>query len=80
VLFGRLFLLGGEGADNEAGVFSEVEAYDPRLDSWQSFPPLTLPRHGFGAAVIGDEIYLPGGAIREGGSATDVLSVYSFAP
>jgi N-acetylneuraminic acid mutarotase len=78
VLGGRLFLFGGEGADNGTGVFSEIEAYDPASDSWESFPPMELPRHGFGAANIDDRIYLSGGANRQGGSADDANSVFYF--
>ena len=78
VLYGRLFLMGGEGGDNEDGVFPEVEAYDPETDSWQQFPSLKYPRHGYGAAVIDERIYLAGGATREGGGASDIVTVLYF--
>jgi N-acetylneuraminic acid mutarotase len=78
VLGGRLFLFGGEGADNDLGVFDNIEAYDATSDSWQEFPPMLVPRHGFGAATLGDRIYLPGGAIHEGGAASDVNTVFYF--
>jgi N-acetylneuraminic acid mutarotase len=78
VLGGRLFVFGGEGADNSLGVFDNIDAYDAETDSWQSFPPLTVPRHGFGAATLGDRIYLPGGAIHQGGAATDVVTAFYF--
>jgi hypothetical protein len=48
----------------------------PVTDAWSSLPPLALPRHGFGAAVIDGRVYLPGGATREGGGATDYVSGY----
>ncbi|HEY4185097.1 MAG TPA: kelch repeat-containing protein [Polyangia bacterium] len=78
VMGGRLFLFGGEGADNTIGVFSEIQAYDATHDSWETFPPMTMPRHGFGAATVGDRIYLPGGATRQGGSATNANTVFYF--
>ncbi len=78
VMGGRLFLFGGEGADNTLGVFSEIQAYDATRDSWETFPPMTMPRHGFGAATIGDRIYLPGGATREGGAASNANTVFYF--
>src|SRR6185436_4371954 len=46
VLGGRLFVFGGEGADNQKGVFDNIEAYDPVADSWEKFPAMVLPRHG----------------------------------
>jgi N-acetylneuraminic acid mutarotase len=77
VIGDRLYVFGGEGnAAAPAGVFSEVEAYDPATDAWSSLPPLALPRHGFGAAIVDGRVYLPGGAVREGGGATDYASVY----
>lgn len=78
VLAGRLFVFGGEGADNSLGVFDDIDAYDAATDSWQKFPPLIVPRHGFGAATLGDRIYLPGGAIHQGGAATDTVTTFYF--
>jgi N-acetylneuraminic acid mutarotase len=78
VLAGRLFLFGGEGADNEPGVFSDIEAYDATSDSWEAFAPLLIPRHGFGAATLGERVYLPGGATRQGGAASDINTVFYF--
>ena len=76
VLGGRLFLFGGEGANNTLGVFDQIQAYDAVSDSWETFPPMLIARHGFGAATIGDRIYLPGGATRMGGSATASTTVF----
>jgi len=78
VLGGRLFVFGGEGADNELGVFDDIDAYDAVTDSWQKFPALIVPRHGFGAATLGERIYLPGGAIHQGGAATDAVTTFYF--
>jgi len=81
VVDGKLFVIGGEGnPDHPQGVFPEIEAYDPSTDSWESYPPMDIPRHGFGAAVIDDRIYLPGGANRQGGGATTEHSVFYFEP
>jgi N-acetylneuraminic acid mutarotase len=74
----QLYLFGGEGdASNAAGVFPNVDAYDPATDSWRALPDLALPRHGFGAAVVDGLVYLPGGASREGGGAVDMGSIYT---
>ena len=67
VLEGRLYVIGGEGnSAAAAGVFAEVEAYDPETDRWASLPPLPTPRHGTGAAALLGQIYVPGGATRQG--------------
>jgi N-acetylneuraminic acid mutarotase len=81
VLAGRLFVFGGEGSEDDPnGVFPDVEAYDPATDSWAVYEAMDVPRHGFGAAVLGDRIYLMGGATRQGGGADNASSVYYFAP
>ena len=78
VLGGRLFLFGGEGADNQAGVFPDIQSYDGATDTWESYPPMQVPRHGYGGATLGERIYLMGGAIRQGGAASDTATVFYF--
>ena len=56
---GKLFCMGGEGTRR---VFGQVEAYDPQADSWQAYASMLTPRHGMGAAVVGDAIHVAGGA------------------
>lgn len=81
VLGGRIFVLGGEGnANDPERVFHEVEAYDPQTDTWESFPEMLIARHGYAGAVLGDRLYLPGGATREGFGATDHHTVFFFEP
>jgi hypothetical protein len=69
---GRLFTFGGEGnpADPQ-GIFPQVEVYDPASDRWSGLPDLPTPRHGMGAAVSGEQIYVPGGATVAGFRASD---------
>jgi len=77
VLDGEVFLFGGEGNSAEPkGVFSDIDGYIPASDTWLKVGTMDVPRHGYGAAVIGDRIYLPGGADRQGGSAADDVSVF----
>jgi N-acetylneuraminic acid mutarotase len=67
VLGGRLYDFGGEGnVAHPSGVFPQIEAYDPTTDTWAALPDMEGPRHGFGAAALGDSIYLPGGAVTQG--------------
>jgi hypothetical protein len=63
------------------GVFDNIEAYDPTADSWEEFPPMVLPRHGYGAGQLDGRIYLMGGALMQGGGmASDSATVYYFEP
>lgn len=64
----KFYTFGGEGNPARSdGIFPEAEAYDSATDSWKTLDPMLTPRHGIGAAVIGNRIYIPGGATREGG-------------
>jgi N-acetylneuraminic acid mutarotase len=79
VLDGKLFIFGGEGNDSaDTRVFANVEAYDPISDAWQAQPDMLIPRHGFGAASIGRNIYLPGGATTRGFGAVADHTVFSL--
>lgn len=79
VLGGRLFVFGGEGnAQNALGVFDDNEGYNPATDTWTAFEPMRSPRHGTGAAALGDTIFVPGGATRDNFGAVDIHE--SFTP
>ncbi|ASP20058.1 N-acetylneuraminate epimerase [Antarctobacter heliothermus] len=65
---GKILAFGGEA---RGLVFEANEAYDPKTDSWELVAPMPIPRHGLHgstAAVIGDTVYVPGGAPITGGS------------
>ena len=82
VVGNRLYVFGGEGnEDNSLGTFNQVEVYDPARDSWTQLAPMPLPRHAFGAVVVGKRIYLPGGSIVQGGRAPGVTAIMdTFEP
>jgi N-acetylneuraminic acid mutarotase len=68
VLNDRFYTFGGEGNPaSPIGIFKEAEVYDPRANSWRSLDPMPTPRHGVGAAVLGNRIYVPAGATQAGG-------------
>jgi N-acetylneuraminic acid mutarotase len=73
VVGGRIVVCGGEGnpAGGSGGVFSQTEAYDPVTNTWSSLEAMRLPRHGTGAAGIGDSLYVPGGATVANFAAVD---------
>jgi hypothetical protein len=60
-----------------SGVFPQKEVYDPRTDTWERLAPMPTPRHGIGAAVLGDRIFVPGGAAVQGFGATGVHEVFT---
>jgi N-acetylneuraminic acid mutarotase len=78
VLGGRLFVFGGEGnpAAGTNGIFDSIDAYDPGANTWEKIGVMDVPRHGYGAGVMDGKIYLPGGAIRQGGAAAANVSVF----
>jgi N-acetylneuraminic acid mutarotase len=68
----RIYVFGGEGNPNTAtGVFEEVESFDTISGRWRREVPMAVPRHGIGAAAIGDRIHIPGGAPVQGFGTTD---------
>jgi N-acetylneuraminic acid mutarotase len=76
-----LYVFGGEGNGADPnGIFHQVEAYDPATDSWTQLPPMQTGRHGIYAAVIGNVIYLPGGATRLGFGVTGTHDAYVIEP
>jgi N-acetylneuraminic acid mutarotase len=66
-----VFTFGGEGnAASPLGTFPQTETYDPDLDSWSSLQPMATPRHGIGAGVVGNRIFIPAGGAVAGLGAT----------
>jgi hypothetical protein len=47
-----------------------VEYLDVRHGGWMEGPDMPTPRHGLGAAKIGDRVYVIGGGSRPGISVT----------
>jgi N-acetylneuraminic acid mutarotase len=82
VLNGLIVVVGGEGNSasvNPNRVFPETDAYDPVTNSWRTLAPMRTPRHGMGAAVVGNKLYVPGGATAQGGgTAVAILESFSF--
>jgi hypothetical protein len=69
----KVFVFGGEAP---AGTFDQVEAYEPSTDAWTAWAPMPTARHGLGAAVVGQRIFVIAGGPRPGGSfsrANEVL-------
>jgi DNA-binding CsgD family transcriptional regulator len=68
----NIYAIGGE---NQNGVSSAVEIYNPASNSWKSETAMPVPVSEASAAVLGGLIYIPGGKLQSG-SPTDILEVY----
>jgi N-acetylneuraminic acid mutarotase len=72
-----IVVFGGEGNSLDPdGVFEETEAYDSIADKWISLPPMPTPRHGIGAALVGQLVYIPGGASQQGLAVTGIQEIF----
>ena len=66
-LGGQLFVFGGEHLEQRPWQsYDQVWRYDPRSDNWSLAGRMTSTRHGLGAVVIDNRIYVIGGAIGPG--------------
>ena len=74
----RIYVFGGEGNPfTETGVFEETESFDLNTFTWRKEVPMPHPRHGIGAATIGNFIHVPAGAAVQGfgtSSAHDAIT------
>lgn len=75
----RIVVVGGEGNGAIAsGVFPDVESYSPDANAWTVHDPMVTPRHGMGAAAIGNSLYVPGGATVQAFGAVDTFEILTF--
>jgi hypothetical protein len=59
---GRIYAFGGERLDRpNQRTYDDAERFDPGTGQWERLPPLPTARHGLGAAVVGDAIYVISG-------------------
>lgn len=70
---GHVYAIGGESAD---GVTGAVERYDPEADGWTPLADKPTAVADVAAALIGGEIYVPGGRTPSG-SPTAVVEAYN---
>jgi N-acetylneuraminic acid mutarotase len=62
VVNGKIYVLGGGGADNK--VVASVQVYDPATGTWAARADMPSPRALFGASAVGGTIYVVGGTVR----------------
>ena len=58
------------------GTFDENQAYLVDTGAWLDMPPLPTARHGLGAVVLGNRIYVMAGGPTPGGSQSAVTEVF----
>lgn len=81
VVNGRIIVAGGEGnAAQTTGVFDQTEMFDPVTNLWMTLAPMKTPRHGTGAAAIGETFYVPGGATVQGFGAVATVEALRISP
>lgn len=67
---GNIYVFGGEYFTDGGGVYHDVWRYSPRKQTWESVSTMPVPRHGLGAVVANDRIWLIGGAAKAGARDT----------
>ena len=70
----QIYAIGGETPE---GVTDSVERYNPGRNQWQKLSPIPVALADVSAAVIGGEIYVPGGRMASG-QLSDQLEVYNI--
>lgn len=68
LLYGeQILVIGGESASQETA-HNEVEGLDTKKHKWKSYPPLMQGRHGTGAFMYKNQIFIASGCGNRGGS------------
>lgn len=75
---GRIVVAGGLTADGNAT--ARVDVYDPAADRWDLAPPLPLPLHHLGLAVMAERVYAAGGYTNEKDRWIAQSGVFSLGP
>ena len=78
-LNGEFYIIGGETTDgagaSRRGTYARVDIYDPRANTWRSGPAMTTPRHGIFPLAVDGRIYVLGGGVQAGHSASGVSEI-----
>ena len=78
-LYKGLIVVDGGEWPPEKRTFTENEGYDLKSGEWVSLTAMPLGSHGFGAGVIGPNLYFVGGSTLPGGGAlTDRLLMFTL--
>ncbi|XP_065177727.1 kelch-like protein diablo [Sycon ciliatum] len=58
---GIVFAIGGE-TNPGRNIISDAEKFDSQVGSWEAVSPITKPRRGAGAVLVGNLLYMAGGS------------------
>lgn len=61
----RILYIGGESGQDKA--HNETQSFDPKTGNWEMLSPLQIGRHGTGAIVFNDKLYIAAGSGNRGG-------------
>lgn len=75
---GRVLIIGGESGE-QVPAHREVEAFDPETGNWEKLPSLNQGRHGTGAVVLNNKIYIVAGSGNRGGGP-ELVSMEVYQP
>lgn len=65
---GRIYAAGGEYQDMARKMtFWAVEVFNPTTGAWSALPHMLVARHGFAAALLGDQLHVMGGGFQSDG-------------
>ncbi len=77
---GELLVLGGETINGPGAapgnVYCTVHAYDPVANAWRTERPVPTARHGIFPVVYEGKLYVAGGGVVAGFSASDAFEVF----
>lgn len=82
VVKGIIYVFGGSHGEANALLRKypvNVEAYNPRTNTWIQKQDMPVPRVAFGLGVVAGKIYLIGGSMRIGGESLNRVDVYNPA-
>ena len=75
---GEFYVFGGEALDHPPlGTFDRVDIYSALTNTWRPGTPMPTARHGIFPLTHAERIYVAGGGVQVGASASTILEVYN---
>lgn len=78
---GEFYVMGGETKTGAGAtvdrVYDRVDVYKPQTNTWRLSTPMPTARHGIFPLLIADRMYVAGGGVKAGFSASSALEVYN---
>jgi len=71
----RVIIMGGE---SNTMVFSSNEMYDISSNNWYILPPIPSARSGPCGELIGNQLFIAGGSLKNGDYPTDVVRIFQL--